>query len=163
LIYRDWRVGDGRATQFKFMPGLRLRGGLWHSKETVMRTCILAAVVVMTTTGAGLAQDVEAGQGVFKRMCLPCHDAGPGAKVKLGPPLNGLDGRTAGTFAGFNYSEANKTSGITWNEQTFAEYVKNPMQRMPGTRMAFAGIRDEKDIAGLWVYLKQFNENGDKK
>ena len=127
-----------------------------------MRTCLLAAVLVMATTGAGFAQDVEAGQGVFKRMCFPCHDAGPGAKVKLGPPLNGLDGRAAGTFAGFNYSEANKTSGITWGDATFAEYIKNPMQRMPGTRMAFAGVRDEKDIANLWAYLKQFKSD-DKK
>jgi cytochrome c len=127
-----------------------------------MRTCILAAVLVMATTGASFAQDVEAGQGVFKRMCFPCHDAGPGAKVKLGPPLNGLDGRKAGTMAGFNYSEANKNSGITWSDATFAEYIKNPMQRMPGTRMAFAGVRDEKDIANLWAYLKQFKESSDK-
>ena len=127
-----------------------------------MRTCILAAALMMATTGAGFAQDVEAGQGVFKRMCFPCHDAGPGAKVKLGPPLNGLDGRKAGTLPGFNYSEANKSSGITWGDATFAEYIKNPMQRMPGTRMAFAGVRDEKDIANLWAYLKQFKENGDK-
>ena len=127
-----------------------------------MRTCILAAVLVMATTGAGFAQDVEAGQGVFKRMCFPCHDAGPGAKVKLGPPLNGLDGRKAGTLPGFNYSEANKNSGITWGDATFAEYIKNPMQRMPGTRMAFAGVRDDKDIANLWAFLKQFKEGGEK-
>ena len=81
-----------------------------------MRKCLLAAAFVMASTGAGFAQDVEAGQGVFKRMCFPCHDAGPGAKVKLGPPLNGLDGRAAGTMPGFNYSEANKNSGITWGD-----------------------------------------------
>lgn len=128
-----------------------------------MRTCLLAAALVMATTGAGLAQDAEAGHGVFKRMCFPCHDAGPGAKVKLGPPLNGLDGRKAGTLPGFNYSEANKNSGITWSDATFAEYIKNPMQRMPGTRMAFAGVRDDKDIANLWAWLKRINENGDTK
>jgi len=128
-----------------------------------MRKCLLAVAFVMASTGSGLAQDVEAGQGVFKRMCYPCHVAGPGAKVKLGPPLNGLDGRQAGTMPGFNYSEANKNSGIKWADATFAEYIKNPMQRMPGTRMAFAGVRDEKDIANLWAFLKQFNENGDKK
>jgi cytochrome c len=128
-----------------------------------MRKCLLAAALVIASTGSGLTQDVEAGQGVFKRMCFPCHDAGPGAKVKLGPPLNGLDGRPAGTMQGFNYSEANKNSGITWNDATFAEYIKNPMQRMPGTRMAFAGIRDDKDIGNLWAYLKQFSDSGDKK
>ena len=128
-----------------------------------MRKCLLASVLVFASTGAALAQDAAAGQAVFKRLCFPCHDAGPGAKVKLGPPLNGLDGRQAGTMAGFNYSDANKNSGIKWSDATFAEYIKNPMQRMPGTRMAFAGIRDDKDIANLWAWLKQFNENGDKK
>lgn len=128
-----------------------------------MRTCLLAAALVIASTGAGLAQEAAAGEGVFKRMCFPCHDAGPGAKVKLGPPLNGLDGRQAGTIPGFNYSEANKNSGITWSDATFPEYIKNPMQRMPGTRMAFAGVRDDKDIANLWAFLKQFGENGGKK
>ena len=90
-------------------------------------------------------------------------DAGPGAKVKLGPPLNGLDGRQAGTIPGFNYSEANKSSGIKWDDAQFAEYIKNPMQRIPGTRMAFAGIRNDKDIANLWTYLKQFDASGNKR
>ena len=58
-----------------------------------------------------MAQDAAAGETSFKKWCLPCHDAGEGAKIKLGPPLNGLDGRTAGSFSGFNYSEANKSSG----------------------------------------------------
>ena len=128
-----------------------------------MRMWVLAGALVMASSGAALAQDVEAGQGVFKRMCFPCHDAGPGAKVKLGPPLNGLDNRAAGSMPGFNYSEANKNSGIAWGDATFAEYIKNPMQRMPGTRMAFAGVRDEKDIANLWAFLKQFDEKGDKR
>jgi cytochrome c len=128
-----------------------------------MRKCLLAAALFIASTSSGLAQDAEAGQAVFKRLCFPCHDAGPGAKVKLGPPLNGLDGRAAGTMAGFNYSEANKTSGITWSDATFPEYIKNPMQRMPGTRMAFAGVRDEKDIGNLWAFLKQFDESGNKR
>jgi cytochrome c len=127
-----------------------------------MRKCLLAMAFVIASTGSGFSQDVAAGQAVFKRLCFPCHDAGPGAKTKLGPPLNGLDGRQAGTIPGFNYSEANKNSGIKWSDATFAEYIKNPMQRMPGTRMAFAGVRDEKDIANLWAYLKQFKESGDK-
>jgi cytochrome c len=94
---------------------------------------------------------------------LPCHDAGPEAKVKLGPPLNGLDGRKAGTFEGYNYSEANKSSGIIWNEGDFPAYIRAPMQAMPGTRMAFVGIKNDKDIADLWAYLKQFGPDGQKK
>jgi cytochrome c len=119
---------------------------------------VLAAVLVIASGGAAVAQDVAAGEAVFKRLC-----SGPGAKVKLGPPLNGLDGRQAGTIPGFNYSEANKKSGIKWDHATFAKYIQNPMQEMPGTRMAFAGVRNEKDIENLWAFLKQFDENGNKR
>ena len=128
-----------------------------------MRIWVLAGAFVVATAGAGLAQDIAAGEGVFKRLCFPCHDAGPGAKVKLGPPLNGLDGCQAGTLPGFNYSDANKNSGITWSHDSFAKYLTNPMQQMPGTRLAFAGVRNEADITNLWAFLKQFNESGDKR
>ena len=67
-----------------------------------MRTLMIAGIVVAASTGAALAQDAAAGEQVFKRLCSPCHDIGPAAKVKLGPPLNGIDGRKAGTFEGFN-------------------------------------------------------------
>jgi len=110
-----------------------------------------------------MAQDAAAGEQVFRRLCSPCHDIGPEAKVKLGPPLNGIDGRKAGTFEGFNYSEANKSSGIVWNEQAFDKYIRAPMQEMPGTRMAFVGIKNEKDIGDLWAYLKQVGPDGAKK
>src|SRR5262249_36912440 len=113
--------------------------------------------------GAALAQDAAGGEQVFKRFCVACHDIGPQAKVKLGPPLNGVDGRKAGTYEGFNYSEANKSSGITWDEQSFTTYIRNPMQQMPGTRMAFIGVKNDKDIADLWAYLKQFGSDGQKK
>jgi cytochrome c len=129
----------------------------------MMRIWILAAVLVVSSTGAGLAQDVAAGEASFKKWCLPCHDAGPGAKVKLGPPLNAIDGRSAGGFAGFNYSDATKSSGITWKEDTFHEYIKNPMQRIPGTRMAFAGVKDDTEVKNLWAYLNQFDQEGNKK
>ena len=66
-------------------------------------------------------------------------------------------------FDGFNYSPANKSSGITWSEETFPKYIRAPMQEMPGTRMAFVGIRNDKDIADLWAYLKQFGADGAKK
>jgi cytochrome c len=128
-----------------------------------MRTWVLAATLVIASTGASMAQDVTAGEASFRKWCLPCHDAGAGAKIKLGPPLNGLEGRAAGTFAGFNYSDANKSSGITWKDDSFHEYIKNPMQRIPGTRMAFAGVKDDKEVDNLWAYLKQFDAEGKKK
>ena len=128
-----------------------------------MRTMVTALFALAASTGTALAQDAAAGEQVFKRLCMPCHDVGPEAKVKLGPPLNGIDGRKAGTFPGFNYSEANKSSGITWNEGDFPGYIRAPMQAMPGTRMAFVGIKNDKDIADLWAYLKQFDPDGQKK
>ncbi|MGA9210379.1 MAG: c-type cytochrome, partial [Terriglobales bacterium] len=87
------------------------------------KTLIVAAALIAASTAAGLAQDVEKGANSFKK-CLICHSIGPGAKNKIGPELNGLDGRKSGTVAGFNYSDANKNSGIVWDEATFKEYIK---------------------------------------
>ena len=123
------------------------------------------AVVAGIVPGLGhaaQAQDVEAGANSFKK-CLPCHSIGEGAKNKVGPELNGLDGRHSGTAAGYSYSDANKNSGIVWNEQTFKEYIKNPRAKVPGTKMTFAGITNEKEIGNLWAFLKQFDAQGKKK
>ena len=127
-----------------------------------MRTLVMAGVLVVASAGMSAAQDVAAGETSFRK-CMPCHDIGPDAKIKLGPPLNGIDGRKAGTFEGFNYSPANKSSGIDWNHDAFAKYIKAPMQEMPGTRMAFVGIKNEKDIEDIWAYLASFNAEGQKK
>ena len=128
-----------------------------------MRTWVIAGIALAASTGTTLAQDAAAGEQVFKRFCSPCHDIGEAAKVKLGPPLNAVDGRKAGSFEGFNYSPANKGSGITWNDETFPKYIRAPMQEMPGTRMAFVGVKNDKDVADLWAYLKQFGPDGNKK
>jgi cytochrome c len=127
-----------------------------------MKTWFMAGALIVASAGVAAAQDVAAGEASFRK-CMPCHDIGPNAKVKLGPPLNGIDGRKSGTYEGFNYSPANKDSGITWNHDQFAKYIKNPMQAMPGTRMAFVGIRNDKEIEDLWAYLSQFKADGSKK
>src|SRR3984893_12599381 len=142
-------------------PG-RASIGIRKRRKTV-RTLVVAGTVVAASTGTALAQDAAAGEQVFRRLCFPCHDIGPEAKVKIGPPLTTIEGRTAGTFEGFNYSPANKSSGITWSEQPFDKYIRAPMQEMPGTRMAFVGIKNDKDIGDLWAYLKQFGPDGAKK
>ena len=116
-----------------------------------MRMWVIAVIALAASTGTASAQDAAAGEQVFKRMCSPCHDVGEEAKVKLGPPQNGLDGRQSGTMEGFNYSPANKNSGITWSDESFAKYIRAPMQEMPGTRMAFVGIKnDAKGITAMW-------------
>src|SRR5262244_118837 len=116
------------------------------------RTLVLIAVVLAASSGGALAQDVAAGEQSFKK-CMPCHSIGEDAKNKVGPAQNGLDGRKAGTVEGFNYSEANKSSGITWNEQTFKEYIQDPRAKIPNTKMVFPGLSDEKDINDLLAYL----------
>ena len=129
----------------------------------IARTWVIATITFAASAGSALAQDAAAGEQVFRRMCSPCHDVGEDAKVKLGPPLNGIDGRKAGTYEGFNYSPANKSSGISWSDASFAKYIRAPMQEMPGTRMAFVGIKNDKDVADVWAYLKQFGPDGAKK
>jgi cytochrome c len=127
-----------------------------------MKRAVLAAIALAASTAAASAQDVAAGEQSFKK-CLPCHAVGEGAKNKVGPELNGLDGRKAGVTEGFNYTEANKNSGITWNESVFKEYIKDPRAKIPGTKMVFAGIKNEQEVNDLWAYLKQFGAHGEKK
>src|SRR6202007_2903202 len=99
-----------------------------------MRHLVFVAVGLVVSTGAALAQDVAAGETSFRK-CAPCHSIGPDAANKGGPLLNGLNGRPAGSVDGFNYSDANKASGITWSEAVFKEYIKDPRAKVPGTKM----------------------------
>ena len=127
-----------------------------------MKTPTLGALIVIASTAvtsSALAQDADAGKTSFNK-CLACHAVGEGAKNKVGPVLNGLDGRKSGTVEGYSYSDANKNSGITWNEASFKEYIQAPAAKVPGTKMAFAGIKNEKEIADLWAYLKQYKADG---
>ena len=118
------------------------------------------------TLVAGLSIDIagaqdgsaEEGAEVFKK-CRACHDLGPGAKNKVGPLLNGIVGRRAGTIEGFNYSAANKEAGakgLVWTEQVLLKYLEAPLSFMPGTKMAFAGLQDPQDRKDVIAYLKTF-------
>jgi cytochrome c len=123
---------------------------------------VLAALALGATIGMANAQDLAAGEQSFRK-CSPCHSVGEDARNKVGPELNGLDGRKSGTAAEYSYSEANKNSGITWGADTFKDYIQNPMAKIPGTKMAFAGIKNETEITNLWAYLAQFKADGSKK
>jgi cytochrome c len=127
-----------------------------------MKRLAMAAAALIAATGMAKAQDLAAGEQSFRR-CLPCHSVGEDARNKIGPVLNGLEGRTSGTIEGYSYSEANKKAKITWSEATFKDYIQNPMAKVPGTKMAFAGIKNDKEIADLWGYLNQFKADGRKK
>ena len=128
----------------------------------MVKTLITAATLIVASGGVTLAQDVEKGATIFKK-CALCHKIGPGATNLVGPVLNGLDGRHSGSVAGFNYSDANKNSGIVWSEQTFGDYIKDPKAKIPGTKMVFAGIKNEQEEKDLWAYLKQFDAQGNIK
>jgi len=130
------------------------------SVKSTLAIALLAAIA--TTQAAHAAGDAAAGEQVFKQ-CLPCHSIGPGAKNKVGPVLNGIDGRHSGSVADYSYSAANKNSGLTWDEATFKDYIKDPRAKVPGTKMIFPGIKDEKKADDLWAYLKQFGPDGNKK
>ncbi len=125
-------------------------------------TLTLVLLAAAATTQAAQAGDPAMGEQVFKQ-CLPCHAIGPGATNKVGPELNGLDGRHSGSAPAYSYSAANKNSGITWDEASFKDYIKDPRAKIPGTKMIFPGIKDEKQADNLWAYLKQFGPDGNKK
>jgi cytochrome c len=131
----------------------------------MIKASMLAALLA-AATGAAIApasaQDADKGKQAFNA-CLPCHSIGLGATNKVGPELNGLDGRHCGTASNFEYSEANKNSGIVWNQATFTQYIGNPSAMVPGTKMPFAGIKDAQRIKDLWAYISQFEPSGDIK
>jgi cytochrome c len=122
-----------------------------------------SALVMLGSSSAALAQDAAAGEALFAKRCKVCHQIGEGAKNVVGPQLNGLIGRKSGTAEAYNYSEANKASGLTWDEATFKDYITNPKAKIPGTKMVFAGLPEEKDRNDLAAYLKSFDAAGKKK
>jgi len=127
-----------------------------------MTLSVLAAIASVAGASNALARDAAAGETSFKK-CLACHSIGEGAKNKVGPVLNGLDGRKSGSAADFSYSDANKNSGITWNKDQFLDYIKDPKAKIPGTKMVFPGIKNEKEAGDLWAYISQFDASGKKK
>ena len=106
-----------------------------------------------------LAQDAAAGEKVFVK-CRACHQIGEGARNAVGPNLNGLIGRHSGMVEGYSYSDANKNSGLTWDEATFRDYIKSPRTKVPGTKMVFVGLQNETEIDNLIAYLKEFSADG---
>jgi cytochrome c len=126
-----------------------------------MRRAIISTLTLVISMGAASAQDIAAGETSFRK-CQLCHDVGENAKNKLGPELDGLNGRKAGSVENFNYSEGLKSSGITWTQETFKEFIKDPRGTMPSTTMLFPGIKDDKELGDLWAYLRQFGPDGKK-
>ncbi len=126
---------------------------------------VIVSTALIASTAVAAAQDTgdpAAGEKVFAK-CKVCHRIGEGAKNALGPELNGVVGRKAGSAPEYNYSAANKNSGLTWDEATLKRYLRDPRAVVPGTKMIFAGLSNEKDIDNVIAYLKQFGPDGKKK
>src|SRR5829696_4648863 len=140
---------------------MSLRWDRCPAKEFLMRSFVLSAALLVAGLGGAQAQDAAAGEKVFAQ-CRACHQVGENAKNAVGPVLNGLFGRPAGSVEGYNYSAANKNSGITWDEATFREYIKDPKAKVPGTKMVYAGLKDEQRVNDLVAFLKQFDASGKK-
>jgi cytochrome c len=123
-------------------------------EEANMRSLLLATALIAASSAH--AQDVVAGQKVFG-VCRPCHQVGESAKNGVGPVLNALFGRKSGSVDGYNYSQANRDSGIIWNEAAFVEFIQNPRAKVPGTKMVYAGLKNEQKVKDLIAYLHTFD------
>ncbi|MEK4034479.1 cytochrome c-554 [Methylocystis sp. IM3] len=130
--------------------------------KTISLLTFAASVAFAASAGQAFAAgDAAAGEKVFAK-CKACHQVGEGAKNAVAPELNGLNGRKAGSVEGYNYSEPMKSSGITWDEASFKEFIKNPKAKVPGTKMIFQGLANDADQENVWAYLAQFNAEGKK-
>jgi len=129
-----------------------------------MRRLVLLASLMLATLSHPVraAGDPAAGEKIFQR-CRACHQIGETARNAVGPKLNGLIGRPAGSIEGYTYSPANKNSGIVWDEPTFRDYIKGPQAKIPGTKMTFVGLKADQEIDDVVAFLKQFDADGKKK
>ncbi|HEX2117158.1 MAG TPA: cytochrome c family protein [Alphaproteobacteria bacterium] len=114
---------------------------------------IAAAAVLLSSNVAMAAGDAAEGEKVFKRSCGSCHVATKDGPKRLGPTLFGIVGRQAGTVEGFRYSEANKNSKLTWTPEVLDQYLVDPKKMIPGTTMAFAGLKKDDERANVVAYL----------
>lgn len=125
-----------------------------------MRRIAIALSLLIASAGGAFAQgDAAAGETVFKK-CAACHAVGEGAKTKVGPQLNNVLGRTAGTAEGFKYSPAMSKAGeggLVWTPETLAEFLTKPGNFVKGTKMTFGGLPKPDDVANVIAYLQTFS------
>lgn len=114
--------------------------------------CTAVCLLAVAYQGTSQAADVEAGKKAFNK-CAVCHSPEQGV-TRVGPSLFGIIGRKAGTLPGYNFSTAMKNYDVTWSAQTLNTYLAAPMQEVKGTKMTFAGVKDETERANIIAYLE---------
>jgi cytochrome c len=127
----------------------------------VQRQFIMAIALVIGGIGSAAAQDAAKGEKDFI-VCRACHQVGPTAKNAVGPVLNGVVGRKAGTYAGYQYSEANRDSGLVWTPEELNTYLTDPQKVIPHTKMIFPGLKDQQKRDDVIAFLKQYGPDGKK-
>ncbi len=125
----------------------------------MLRTLLAVAMIATVPSLAVADVDLKKGKKVFRK-CKACHAVGEKAKNKVGPQLNGVVGRKAGTAEGYKYSKAMKASGLTWDEATLDKFLIKPKNEVKGTKMIFGGLKKDKQRANLIGYLKTFGADG---
>ncbi len=147
---------------------MTIRRSAFHFKipgSLLAASLLVSAFAVPIFPGDAAAQgNAEKGKQVFKK-CKICHAVGSGAKNRVGPILNGIMGRKAGTVAGYKYSKANLKAGEegwVWTEEVMLKYLENPRKAMPGNKMAFPGVKKEQDRKDLVEYLKSFKTSSNE-
>jgi len=121
-----------------------------------MKKILMAAALAVMAASTAHAQDAAEGEKIFKK-CMACHAIGPGAQNKVGPELNGVVGRPAGSIEGFSYSQGMKDAGaggLIWTEENLAKYLESPKGEVPGNKMAFPGLKKPEERANLIAFLK---------
>ena len=122
-------------------------------------TAVLLLALASLPASFVYAADATKGAQIFKK-CAVCHAIGPNATTKVGPELNGIVGRPAGSIADYPYSDAMRNAGLTWDEATLRTYIHNPKAVVKGTKMAFPGIKGDSDVDDLIAYLETFDATG---
>ena len=152
--------------QYESEPGNGLAASLsQRTKPLKPMPVLLLFALLSVAIDSAWAQDVspagrpDAGAVVFKK-CMACHQVGPNAQNGIAPVLNGVVGRRAGLYPNYNYSSANKNSGLVWDERTLARYLRAPTEVVPGTKMIFFGLKKDQEISDVIAYLKQFSGDG---
>lgn len=131
-------------------------------EDNLLRTIFVAIVMIAGCADMARAQDAAAGEKTFL-VCRACHQIGPNAKIAIGPVLNGIVGRKAGTYEGYTYSPANKESGIVWTPEELEKYLESPQTVVPHTKMIFPGLKDAQKRKDVIAFLEQFGPDGEKK